>query len=294
MAIAATQIEDRPGRAIALVLLAWLCFSFTDASVKWLVTLGLPVTQLAFMRYASHFVVSTASILRGGLSPSRFATTHVWTVLFRAFLLVSATFLNFYALQFLPLTVTSAIIHASPIFVCLLSWPLLGERVGIWRWFAIVLGFSGVLIVIRPFGEAIHWTALLMVYNALALALYSILTRKLAGIVATETMQFYMGAVGTLALLPLAVIAWESPKTSLDWFLMTMLGIWAWAGHSLLIRAHTYAAANVVMPFSYSFLFYLAIIGYLVFGDIPDFWTIIGAFVIIISGMIIWWRRGLG
>lgn len=92
---------------------------------------------------------------------------------------------------------------SSPVIVCFLSVSVLREQVGPWRWGAILLGFIGVLIVVRPFGQTFHPTMLMIIYNATALALYSLMTRKLSGIVAVDTMQFYMGLVGTFVLLPL-------------------------------------------------------------------------------------------
>jgi len=182
---------------------------------------------------------------------------------------------------------------SAPILVSLLSWPLLGERVGPWRWLAIVIGFAGVLVVIRPFGESYHWAALLSVYNAFAMAFYSILTRKLSGEIAAETMQFYMGAIGTVVLLPLALFTWETPSSGLDWALMLGLGIWGWAGHGLLTRAHGFAPASTLMPYTYSFMIYLTITSYLVFGNLPDGATLLGAAIIVGSGLLIWWRENL-
>jgi drug/metabolite transporter (DMT)-like permease len=212
-------------------------------------------------------------------------------VVARALLLITATMSNFVALAYLPLTVTSAIMFSSPILVCLISFLALGERVGPWRLFAILVGFLGVLIVIRPFGEAFHPAMLLSIYNALSLALYSILTRRLAGIVATDTQQFYMGAIGTFVMLPFAVWSWRVPEHALDWVLLIGVGVFGWAGHQLLTNAHRYGSANTLMPYTYSFMIYLAIMGYFVFDHVPDVWTIVGALVIILSGLIIWKRE---
>ncbi|MEM9637236.1 MAG: DMT family transporter [Pseudomonadota bacterium] len=291
MAVAAGLVEDRPHYGILLMLCAWLLFAFVDTSAKWLVIAGFPAFQLAFMRYAGHFVISLALIARGGLEKERFQTGHMWQVVSRAMLLITATLSNFYALNFLPLTVTSAIMFSSPVIICALSGPLLGERVGPWRWFAILLGFAGVLIVIRPFGEAFHIAMLLPLFNSVSLALYSIMTRRLAGVVATETMQFYMGALGTAVMLPMAVWAWQWPDNAADWLILIGLGVFGWAGHQLLTNAHRFGSANTLMPYTYSFMIYLSILSYLVFAHVPDRWTVIGAAVIVVSGLIIWKRE---
>ena len=273
-----------------MTLGAYAFFSLIDTSVKWLVLAGLPAFQLAFMRYLPHFLISTALVLRQGVSWSSFQSAHMGLVLLRAFLLASATLFNFITLNYLSLTVTGSIMFSAPVIVCALSWPLLGERVGPWRWFAILLGFAGVLVVIRPFDAAFHWIALLNVYNAVSLALYSIITRKISGVVAAETMQFYMGAFGAIALAPFAFWVWTAPETPLQWALMIGVGISGWAGHEVFSRAHAYAPANTLMPYTYSFLLYLAVGSYFIFDDVPDGWTILGASIIVVSGLIIWQR----
>jgi drug/metabolite transporter (DMT)-like permease len=242
------------------------------------------------MRYLPHFVISTVLLLRKGDGWNSFQSAHMGLVLLRGFLLASATLFNFITLNYLSLTVTGSIMFSAPIIVCALSWPLLGERVGPWRWFAIILGFIGVLVVIRPFDAAFHWIALLNVYNAFSLALYSIITRKISGVVAAETMQFYMGAFGAITLFPFAFWVWMPPASMLDWVLMVSLGVWGWAGHEIFSRAHGFAPANTLMPYTYSFLLYLALASYLVFNDVPDQWTLLGAGIIVVSGLIIWRR----
>ncbi|MEM6408954.1 MAG: DMT family transporter [Pseudomonadota bacterium] len=289
--VAIPATEDRAQLGIAMMLAAWFFFSLIDTSVKWLVLAGLPALQLAFMRYFAHFFLSTALVLRGGADLERFKTTHLGWVLFRAYLLTASTALNFVALIYLPLTVTAAIMFTSPIWTCLLAWPMLGERAGPWRILGIVLGFAGVLVVMRPFGTEFHWAMLLPLHNALALALYSIITRKLSGVVAAETMQFYMGAFGTAVLLPFAIWQWVNPANAMDWVIMLLLGVWGWAGHELLTRAHRFAAANTLMPYAYSFLIFLTISSYLIWGHIPDGYTMIGAAIITGSGLLIWARE---
>jgi drug/metabolite transporter (DMT)-like permease len=284
-------MPDRARLGIVMMLAAWFCFALVDSSAKWLVTAGLPALQLAFMRYAGHFAISLGIAATNGQSLSRFRTPHLGPLLVRAALLLSATVMNFWVLSVLPLTVTSAIMFSSPILVSLLAWPLLGERVGPWRMGAILVGFAGVLVVIRPFGESFHWMMLLVPYNALAMALYSILTRKLAGSVSTEVMQFIMGATGTVALLPFALWVWQSPDSARDWLLLAALGVFGWGGHQLLTGAHRFGSASTLMPYTYSFLIYLTAISWLVFDHVPDLWTMVGAAIIVGSGLVIWKRE---
>jgi drug/metabolite transporter (DMT)-like permease len=290
MVVVAKSMADFPRYGIILMLVAWLLFSLVDTGAKWLAVAGISAFQLTFMRYAGHFAISIGVILQGGINLDRFKTDHIWQLLTRALLLVSATLSNFYALQFLPLTVVSAVMFSSPVIVCFLSIYVLREKVGPWRWGAILLGFIGVLIVVRPFGTVFHPTMLMIIYNAAALALYSLMTRKLSGVVAVETMQFYMGMVGTFLMLPFAIWTWTQPSTAWGMLVLISLGVLGWAGHQLLTNAHRFGTANQLMPFTYSFLIYAAVWGYLLFGTVPDRATILGALVIMIAGLIIWKR----
>lgn len=273
------------------MLIAYLTFSFIDTSVKWLAIAGLPTLQLAFMRYASHFLISLMVIARGGLSVSRFSSDRPLLVIVRGTLIMLSTILNFLAVGYLPLTLTSTILFSSPLIVCALSWPLLGERVGPWRWFAILVGFAGIIVAIRPFDATFHWAVFLSLSSATSFSFYLILTRKLAGQVSTDTMQFYAGAIGFCALAPFAYAQWQNPQGLVDWLLLFSLGLWGWAGHQLLTNAHRYAPANILSPYSYSFILYLTVSSYLLFDHLPDRWTVIGAVIIVAAGLIIWVRE---
>lgn len=289
--ITAAARQDRPLAGILLMLGAYLCFSFIDAGAKWLAILSMPPLQLAFMRYFPHFLISTTLIGRGGLNLDRFASPHLPLLLLRASMLMCSTVLNFIAVTYLPLTLTSTILFTTPIIICMLSWPLLGERVGLFRWSAIAIGFAGVAIAIRPFDESFHWAVFLSLAGAFTFALYSILTRRLAGLVSTDVMQFYTGLIGTLGLLPFALYQWQWPTTTLDAVVLVMLGVFGWGGHQIMTGAHRFAPAVVLTPFGYSFILYLTVWSYLLFDHVPDRWTVTGAAFIVASGMLIWLRE---
>ncbi|MDC0563578.1 DMT family transporter [Alphaproteobacteria bacterium] len=288
---AIAQKQDRALFGIILMVIAYLIFSFIDVSAKWLAIAGLPAMQLAFMRYVGHMAISTGLLVRDGDLSSLFRTKYLLVVMFRGSLLMGSTILNFIAVQYLPLTLTSTILFSAPIIICLLSWPLLGEKVGYWRWSAIMLGFIGILVTIRPFDSDFHFAAFYSLGGAFCFALYSILTRRLAGEISVDVMQFHSGFVGTVVLLPFAILSWQSPNTMMDWAIMIMLGVFGWMGHQLLTHAHSFAAANVLTPFGYSFILFLTTWSYLVFDHLPDIWTVIGASIIITSGLIIWFRE---
>ena len=283
--------EDNAGKGIALMLLAYFLFSCTDTTVKWLSVAGIPAMQLAFLRFSTHLVLSTGPMLGRDHSGFTAPRAQALAMLGRGALLLVSTVTNFISLAYLDLTVTAAIMFSAPIIVCALSVPLLGERVGPWRWSAIVVGFLGVLIVVRPWSAEFHWAAILSLTGATAFALFSIMTRRLAGVAAPRTMQLYAGVVGTVVLAPIALWLWQSPATPVDWLLLFAIGVFAWSGHHFFSMAHGYAPASVLMPFTYSFLIYLAVWGYAVFGTVPDLQTVVGALIIAAAGLVIWWRE---
>ena len=282
--------QERVALGISLMLGAYLLFSFIDAGAKWLALLGLPSTQLAFMRYAPHFLVSSAIIVRTH-ELSSLTSSHAHMLIFRGSLLMGSTILNFFAVRYLPLTLTSTILFSAPLMACMLSQPMLAEKVGLFRWTAVLFGFAGVIIAIRPFDESFHWAALLSLGGAFCFALYALLTRKYAGRVSTDVMQFYSGAVGTICLLPFAILSWQNPVSATDWVIMVSLGIFGWAGHQLLTQAHRFAATSILMPFGYSFILFLTIWSYLIFDHLPDRWTLIGGSIVVLSGLFIWFRE---
>lgn len=282
--------QERVALGISLMLGAYLLFSFIDAGAKWLALLGLPSTQLAFMRYAPHFLVSSAIIVRTH-ELSSLTSSHAPMLIFRGSLLMGSTILNFFAVRYLPLTLTSTILFSAPLMACMLSQPMLAEKVGLFRWTAVLFGFAGVIIAIRPFDESFHWAALLSLGGAFCFALYALLTRKYAGRVSTDVMQFYSGAVGTICLLPFAILSWQNPVSATDWVIMVSLGIFGWAGHQLLTQAHRFAATSILMPFGYSFILFLTIWSYLIFDHLPDRWTLIGGSIVVLSGLFIWFRE---
>lgn len=276
---------------IIMVLIAYFLFSFVDTSAKWLGLLGMSALQIAFMRYFSHFVISLGLFGNDGFNWNVIKCEQQFLVILRGACLMLATVANFFAVRYLSLSLTSTILFSTPIIVCALSWPLLKERVGMFRWMAIGLGFIGILIAIRPFDESFHWAVFLSLAGALLFAFYSILTSKLSGIVPANTMQFWSGLVGTVSLLPFALLEWQTPSSSFQWIVLLSLGVFAWAGHQLLTNAMSYAPANLIMPFGYSFILYLMIWSFFVFDELPDHWTILGALVIVLAGLLIWFRE---
>lgn len=268
---------------------AVLCFSLLDTSAKWLGGVMSPM-QAVFARYAGSMVFVLLLFNpwnRPGVLRSRRPALQ-WT---RSILLLASTALNFVALRYLQLAETVSILFAAPLLVALLSGPILGEWPGPRRLAAIGVGFLGVLVVVRPGFGGMHPAALLCVLGCFCYTFYSLLTRILAAHDSTETTLIYSSAAGTIALLPLLPWIWETPQTLMPWLLMLAVGLFGGLGHWLLIIAHRLAPATVLAPFTYSQIIWMLGLGWLVFGQLPDVWTFVGAAIVVSSGLFLLYRE---
>jgi len=273
---------------IGLVSAAYLLFTLLDGSAKWLVG-SMPVIMVVWLRFVMHALVAGAVLvpLRGArLLASRYWRWHV----LRALMFVAMTGINFWALQYLQLTVTSSIFFTVPIIIALLAALVFGERLDAARWAAILVAFAGVLFIVRPGSANFHPAMLGSLVNAALYAIFMLMTRRLAAYESAETIQ-YLPAVGAAALLtPFAIAGWEWPDTGLEWTVACLLGVFGASGHHLLALAHRYAPATVIAPFLYQQVLYMALFGYLVFGDVPPPAVGIGAAIVIASGLYLFQR----
>ena len=274
---------------IGLVSLTYLVFALLDGSAKWLVG-AMPVIMVVWLRFAIHAVVAGAVLFPlKGVALVR--TRHLLWHLVRALMFMAMTGINFWALQYLQLTVTSSIFFSVPLIIALVSASVLKERLGLGRWVAIIAGFAGVLIIVRPWGAEFHPAMIASVVNAIMYAVFMMMTRRLAAYDSPETIQ-YLPAVGAaIGLAPFALAAWESPSGWLEWTVACLTGLLGGLGHYLLALAHRYAPASVIAPFLYQQVIYMALFGYLVFGDVPSVWVWLGATVVIASGLYLFARE---
>lgn len=278
----ATARRDRLA-GIALMCAAVLCFACLDASAKW-VSRTVDPLQAAGLRYLGSFAV-TAAFLNPRTRPGILRSRRPWLQCGRALCLASATTFTFFALRSLPLTTTTSIGFAAPLIVTLLAGPLLGERLSARRLGAVLVGFAGVLVITRPGGAGFHPAMLLVLGTALCNALYSIATRSLAARDSSETTMFYTGLVGALVFLPALPLVWEAPAAPGIWPLIGALVVFGTVGHGLLILAHKRAPASVLAPFFYAQILWATLIGFAVFGELPDRWTLAGGAVVLASGL---------
>ena len=185
----------------------------------------------------------------------------------------------------LPLADANAIGFAMPLFVAALAVPMLGERLEMARLLAILAGLAGALIIVRPGSELFTLYALLPLGMAVCNALYQILTRKVAGLEPPLTSLAWGALVGAVLLSAIAPFVWVNPQAASHGVLIVVIGILASVGHFLLIKAYDHANANLLAPYTYSALVWAVLLGWLVFGDFPDGWSLAGMGIIVLSGL---------
>jgi len=274
---------------IGLVSATFFCFAVLDCGAKWLVH-SLPVVLVVWLRFLVHALLSALllapRLARGGLRSRRPGLQ-----LLRATFLPVMTGLNFWALQYLQLAETGSIQFSVPIIIALLAAPMLGERMDRARWAAIAVGFAGVLIIVRPGTQGFHPALLLSLITAFLYALFNLLTRQLAAHDTPETTQLWSSFGATAAIMPFALAAWQAPSAALQWAVLLLIGTAGGLGHYLLALAHRYAPASVLAPFLYQQIVWMMLLGYLVFGDVPDRAVVTGAAVVIASGAYLLYRE---
>jgi drug/metabolite transporter (DMT)-like permease len=270
--------------AIALIVGSVACFTVTDTSAKFLVTSGYPVEQVVWARYAVN-VALLFVVLNPWTVPGLFRAKRPGLQILRSGFLVLSTGCNFFALQFLPLADAVAIMYTAPMIVALLAGVVFGQWLGPRRAVAVAVGFAGILIVTRPGLGGIHWAAALSLAAAASYACYQIATRLLAGQDSTATTLTYSGLVGALVLTPFVPSVFVAPKGGLDLALMIACGASATLGHYMLILANKHMPAQALAPFGYVQIVWMTLAGWWVFGDVPGWPTIVGAGVVIASGL---------
>ena len=271
-------------------VLAFFCFAWVDTVAKLLSGMGFSIIVTVFFRYAVNFALVLAWFLpREGMDALKSSVPGVQIL--RGLFLLTSTVLNFWALSYLPLTTTIPIFFAMPLVVCLLSVPLLGEQVGVRRYVAVLIGFVGVMMIVRPGGVTFHWAMLLSIGATVSGSLYFILTRRVAGRDDMPVSQVYASGIATLALLPFAIAFWEWPSGAYQWSLLFAAGAAAGIGHSFLTIAYRYGEASQLTPVVYTEIISITIISWLIFDQIPDAWTALGTAIIIVSGVYVWMRE---
>ena len=278
-------------RGILLTVAAIGVFVCMDTIAKYL-SQWYPVPGIVWARYVINLAMLLAWFaLRGELK--RVRTARPGIQLARGFLLAAATFLYFTSLSVLPLADAAAIGFVLPLFIAVLAVPMLGERLDLSRGMAILAGLAGALLIVRPGSSIFTWYALLPVGMAMCNALYQILTRKVAGVEHPLTSLVWGAIVGAVLLSAAAPFYWQPPDRASHWALLGLIGLLASIGHYLLIRAYEFAGATLLAPFTYTMMIWAVLLGFLVFGQLPDGWSVAGMAVILFSGLFLVGRHRL-
>ena len=272
---------------MALMLAGTALFSLNDALGKWLVA-SYSVGELLLVRSVAGLILLAPLVGRAGIAAFTTAP-RPGLQLVRVVLSTAEVAMFFWAVSYLPLADTVTFYLAAPIYVTALSVVLLGEEVGWRRWTAVVVGFAGVVLALRPSAATFTLPALIALAGSLIFALLMIATRRLRE---TSNTVLVAGQVGGTFLF--GVIAappvWITPSMR-DLALLSLFGVVAFVALACINRSLTLAPASVVVPYQYTIIVWAIALGYIFFGDLPDAFTLSGAGIIVAAGLYIFWRE---
>jgi len=273
---------DHPFKGIALILASTVFLGASDVTAKYL-SATLPSIEIAWIRFLVFALIMAPSMLPG--SPLyALRTKNLGLQLMRGTALLGSSLFFISGLRFLPIAEASATGFVAPLFVTALSIVFLGESVGLRRWIATAVGLIGVLIILRPGSGAFHPAAVFPLVSAFAWACTLIMTRMMSGMERAVTTMTYSSIAGVCILSALVPSVWVTPSWH-DILFGIFIGVASTAGQWIVVLAFRYADASVLAPFSYSQLLWVSMLGFLIFGEVPDIWTVTGAAFIVASGL---------
>jgi drug/metabolite transporter (DMT)-like permease len=275
---------DHPFKGIALILLSTVFLGCSDVTAKYLSS-SLPSIQITWIRFLTFALIMSPAMIPG-LPFYAMRTERVGMHVMRGAALLGSSLFFITGLSFLPIAEASATGFVSPLFVTALSIVFLGEKVGMRRWFATAVGLVGVLIILRPGSSAFHPAAFFPVVSAACWAGTLVLTRMMSGREAVVTTMAYSSLAGLAILTAIVPFVWVTPSWQAIAFGI-FIGVASTAGQWIVVLAYRYGDASVLAPFSYTQLLWVSILGFFLFGEVPDVWTITGAGFIVASGLYI-------
>lgn len=273
---------------IALIVLALQILSVSDAIAKYL-SASLPVLLVIWGRFFFHCLITGAYV----------ALVHDWRLLLpnvsrvqtaRSIALFGAVGLFYVTIHYLPLTTALTLWFVEPFILTILAMVFFRERVSRLQWTAIIVGFIGIVIAVRPTPLAWHWTYLVGLLAGVSYAVFLLLTRAIDTRTPAIASVYQTGLVGSVASSLLVIPAW-SPPTTAEWALLMATGCVAAIAHYLIVKSFERAEASRLAPFTYSEIIGAAVLGFLVFGDVPDLWTCLGLAVVIASAIALLWAK---
>jgi len=277
-------VKNNNSRGTIFFLSALFIFAVSDTTAKYMSGF-FAVPLLAWARYVTQLVFMLV-VTAPAMGRSIVCTGHPRLMILRGLMQVASTVLVLLAFQRLPLAETTAFAFISPLLVALLAGPLLGEKLQLRTWLTTLAGFAGVLLIVRP-GGAMHGVGVIYALgSALCYAVYQILTRKLSSSEPPLRQLFYIALVGSVCMSCALPFFWTgivpSPIRAL---LILSLGAYGGTGHFLLIRAFHEAPASSLSPMIYFQLVWAMLLGWIVFGQLPDLLSVVGMLVIGASGL---------
>ena len=277
-------------KAITFNLLAWVMLPIMDGFAKYLSS-DLPVLQITWARY--FFTVAFTLPIMFFF----FRKNLVWTdkpklQLIRGLILLTANVCFFYSISIISLAKALTLAFIAPLIVTAFSPIFLGEKVGFRRWSAVIIGFIGSMVVIRPGFVEINLASLAALGTGVMYGFYLIITRKLSSSDNPLLTLLLTGVIGAIIISFVMPFVWIKPTLN-QWSMMAAIGIFACVGHLFIILSLKYADASKLAPFSYFEIVTNIIIGYYFFSDFPDKWTFLGLFIIILSGIYISRRENI-
>ena len=276
---------SRPLLGMLYMCAACALFPVMNGFVKLLAVTYEP-TQIVWFRIVIHLVL-VAVVFTPRMGLDLFRTHRIGLQFLSSVMMLLSTLLFFSAVKYVGVAEAIAVSFVAPLAVVFLAWPLLGERITAMRVAAVVVGFVGVLVVIRPGSSVFQWASVLLLGSALCYAGYQIIIRRLAGIDHPATSIFYSVLLGAIVMSALMPFVWTTPKSWLDLLLLLSLGALGGLGHYCVARALTYASANFIAPFNYTQMIGSVIVGYLMFAEVPDGYTWLGTVLIVGAGLLV-------
>ena len=273
-------MADNYLRGGALMLGATVLFSLSDTMAKF-ITQSVPAVELATIRYAVFVALASSALLRRRRTSMRSRRPAFQII--RGVGVVGSAVAFIFALGLMPIAEATALNFITPLLITVLAIPVLGEVVRPQGWLAVVIGFIGMLVVVRPGLGGFHPAALLVVISSLFWCVAMLMTRRLVGVDRSSVTLMWTACTGFVLLL-CAVPFFLTPLTLGQVGLCLAVGVVASTAQWLAVLAYRYARATVLAPLSYAQLIWSSVLGLLVFGTVPDRWTLVGAVIIAASG----------
>ena len=272
----------RPTAGIASMVAAMCLLASMDATAKWLVA-DYAIAQILLLRFCVFLLLALVLAAREGFAAS-LRSRRPGLQLVRCLVMLAEIYVFVWAFSLLPLADVHGIAALSPLLAMALAVPLLGERVGWQRWVAVAVGFAGVAMIVRPGAGVMGPAAAVPLCAALLWALLQVLIRKVGLVDSVATTSLYSAAVAAAVTAATAPFVWRPPDAE-GWGLMLLAGALGSLGHLLLFRALQLAPASALQPFGYALVAWAAVMGFAVFGEFPDGWTLAGIAVVVASGL---------